>query len=171
MSSTVAPGRRTGIVQPADLMPTILELVELPVPEACQGRSFVKVLAGAQGTGRQVAVSGGAIDVAQATEASLTVQDEVWCLVDRPERARRELYDKESDRAEEHDVASEHPQQVERLHRALLGFLEAHEAHPALVRWFESGEKGDTSGYQHRPPYLAEYQRYFNLALDVGPTS
>ena len=162
------PGRRTGIVQPADIMPTLLELAEVPIPDSCQGRSFAGMITGSEDVGRAVAVSGGAIDVAAAEDSSVTVQDERWCLVDRPDPARRELYDKEVDRAEEHDVIGDHPAEAERLHQALLDFYRHHEAHPALVRWFESGEKGDLSGYQHRPPYLANYQPYFRLALDTN---
>jgi len=161
------PGRRMGVVQPADLMPTILELANLPIPETCQGRSLVRMIAGPDDVGRQVAVSGAAIDVTTAEDASLTVQDGRWCLIDRPDPSRRELYDKEADRAEERNVIAGHPQEAERLHRCLLDFLAGHEAHPALVRWFESGAKGDTSGYQHCPAYLAHYKPYFQLALDV----
>ena len=163
----VEPGRRTGIVQPADLMPTILDLAGIPIPDICQGRSFAKMITGSEDTGRQVAVSGQAIDVASAQDAFLTVQDERWCLIDRPDASQRELYDKRSDRSEEHDVIAERPQEADRLHRALLGFLADHGAHPALVRWFQSGEKGDTTGYQHRPAYLTNYRPYFQLALDV----
>ena len=163
------PGRRASIVQPADLMPTILELAGIPIPADRQGRSFASAITGPEDedTGREVAVSGGAVDVATAQDAQLTVQDARWCLIDRPDAAKRELYDKHTDRAEERDVIAHNPQEAERLHRALLDFLANHEAHPALVRWFESGVKGDISDYQHRPPYLARYKPYFQIALDI----
>jgi arylsulfatase A-like enzyme len=165
------PGRWSGIVQPADIMPTLLELSGLPIPEGRQGRSFARTISGPDATppggGREVAVSGGAIDVARAPDAQFTVQDGRWCLIDRPDPARRELYDKEADRAQEHDVIAAHPQEAERLHRALLDFMATHEAHPALLRWFESGEKGDTSDYRHVPAYLEAYLPYFVLALDA----
>jgi len=117
--------------------------------------------------GREIAVSGAAIDVAAAQDAHLTVQDTRWCLIDRPDPARRELYDKNADHGQERDVIADHPQETERLHRALLDFLARHGAHPALVQWFECGVKGDTSGYQHRPEYLARYQPYYEIALDI----
>jgi arylsulfatase A-like enzyme len=160
-------GRRKGIVQPADIMPTILDMAMIPEPEACQGQSFIHALIGGQDLGREVAVSGGAIDVAHAEGAQLTVQDERWCLIDRPDPARRELYDKMADRGEEHDIVAGFPQEVERLHGKLLAFLASHEAHPALVQWFETGVKGDTNDYQHRPEYLASYKPYFQIALDI----
>jgi arylsulfatase A-like enzyme len=168
------PGRREGLVQPADFMPTLLELTGLPIPETCQGRSFTAAIAGTDDPGREVAISGPAIDVAAAEDAYLTVQDKRWCLIDRPDAARRELYDKTVDRAEEHNLIAGHAgdvedarQAAERLHQALLDFLRHHQAHPALVRWFERGEKGDTGDYQHRPAYLANFKPYFQLALDT----
>jgi arylsulfatase A-like enzyme len=164
----IAPGRRiAGIVQPADLMPTVLDLAMLPEPQTCQGQSFAHMMVGEKNIGREVAVSGAAIDVATAQDAHLTVQDERWCLIDWPDVARRELYDKGEDRGQEHNVIADHPQEAERLHRALLDFLLRHGAHPALVQWFESGEKGDTGDYRHRPEYLDDYQPYYELALDA----
>jgi arylsulfatase A-like enzyme len=154
-------------VQPADLMPTILDLAGVPAPSSCQGRSFVDVLRGETDAHRTVAVSGGAIDVSTAQDADLTVQDSRWCLIDRPDPGRRELYDKAVDPAQERDVLADHGPEVERLHEALIGFLRAHEAHPALVRWFDEGVKGDTSTYRHRPPYLETFAPYFDHALDV----
>jgi arylsulfatase A-like enzyme len=160
------PGRRQGIFQPADLMPTILELADVPVPATCQGRSFAASIRAGEDTGRPVAVSGAAVDVAAATDAMITVQDERWCLVDRPDKTKRALYDKATDRIQDHNISAQHPAEAERLHAALLDFLQAHEAHPALVRWFECGEKGDTGDYQHVPDYLKNYKNYFMNALD-----
>jgi arylsulfatase A-like enzyme len=162
----MTPGRRAALVQPADLMPTLLELAELPVPESCQGRSFVGVLDGCEDRAREVTVSGTAIDLTRAEDASLTMQDEQWCLIDRPDPSQRELYDKYEDCAEENNVIASHPQETERLHQAGLGFLAAHEAHPGWIRWFETGAKGDLSDYRHHDPYLDAFVPYFMRALD-----
>jgi arylsulfatase A-like enzyme len=162
----MAPARRSAIVQPPDLMPTLLELADLPVPESCQGRSFVQVLNRSEDRAREVAVSGTAVDLARADDASLTVQDERWCLIDRPDATGRELYDKDSDRAEMTDVIASHPQEAKRLHQATLDFLASHEAHPAWVHWFEHGSKGDLNDYRHHDPYLDAFMPYFVRALD-----
>jgi arylsulfatase A-like enzyme len=148
-------------------MATILDLAGVPLPDACEERSLAPMITSSEDSGRGVAVSGSAIDVASVDDAALTVQDGRWCLIDRPDQARWELYDKRSDRAEEHNVIASYAGEADRLHRAVLDFLTSHGAHPALVRWFESGEKGDTSDYVHRPPYLANYKPYFRLALDI----
>jgi arylsulfatase A-like enzyme len=161
------PGRRSGIVQPPDILPTILELCDVPLPEGLQGRSFAPlVTAGEDAPFRDVAISGGAIHVARQEEAHLTAQDARWCLVDWTDPAKRELYDKSVDRAETHNVAAEHPQEVARLHAAVVQFLRTHEAHPALVQWFETGVKGDTTGFRWCDPYLDHYVQYFMRALD-----
>jgi arylsulfatase A-like enzyme len=163
----VAPVRRSGIVQPADLMATVLDLVGVPVPGEGEEASIAAMITGEDDSGRPVAVSGAAVDVGTADDAALTVQDERWCLIDRPDSSRRELYDKNSDRAEEHNVIGLHPDEADRLHRALIEHLSDHGAHPALVEWFKNGEKGDTADYVHRPPYLRNFRPYFTLALDV----
>jgi hypothetical protein len=153
-------------------MPTLLELAEIPVPDACQGRSLVEMIAGDRDTGREVAISGVGVDLTWGQRmgygnVTITAQDERWCLIDSPDASRRELYDKKVDRAEEQNVISEHPQEARRLQRAVLDFLANHDAHPAWVRWFETGDKGDLSGYQHRSPYLAKFMPYFMFALDM----
>ena len=165
----VQAGRRAAIVQPADLMPTVLDLAGLPIPDARQGRSLAEMITGSASTGRDVAVSGVGFDLASTgrDKINFTVQDERWCLIAWPDRSQWELYDKGVDRSEDHNLISDCPREAERLHRALLDFLASHEAHPALVRLIEAGEAGDLGDYQHRPTYLANFRPYWVLALDA----
>lgn len=163
----VKPGRRSGIIQPADIMPTILELAGVEAPESCQGQSFAHMITDNQDSGREIAVSGVAINVADAQKGEMVVQDQRWCLIDRTNPLQRELYDKETDRAEEHNIIDQHPQEAERLHNALLNFLNEHEAHPALIEWFQTGVKGDTSDYRHVPEYLKNFQPYWKGSLNI----
>ncbi len=161
------PGRRAGIVQPADIMPTVLDLLGQESPDSVQGWSFAEAITGSGDAGREVAISGRAEDLRHADNAVITVQDARWCLLDSAAPSKRELYDKESDQMEEHNVIDQHPAEVERLHAALIAFLRAHDAHPALVEWFETGEKGDLVGYRARPEWLEDFRPYFAFALDV----
>jgi len=160
----VKPGRRSGIVQPADTMPTILELAGLEIPEACQGVSFADMVTGERNEHRDVAVSGGAINP-NSPRAMLTIQDKRWCLIDTPDPANRELYDKQSDPEEENNIIAEHPEEVSRLHQAALDFLREHEAHESIIQWFETGEIGDTSTYKPMPPRPSGYYTYFRDIL------
>ena len=157
----VKPGRRQGIVQPGDLMPTILEAAGTGAPETCQGRSLLPTLTGEQDGGRDVAVTG-----SSHLNGGVAVQDTRWCLLDYPERDRRELYDKRSDRAQEHNVISQHPEESMRLHEKLLAFLRDHEAHPGLVEAFETGKKGDAREYFPCPDFLRGFKAYWNNMLD-----
>jgi len=153
-------GRSSAIVQPADTMPTILDLAGLGVPEVCQGRSFAGIVKGDQDELREVAVSGGAINP-NAPRAILTVQDKRWCLIDFTDPSNRELYDKQADPEEENNIISDHPEEANRLHEAGVDFLRNHEAHESIIQWFETGEKGDTSTYQQIPPRPSGYKAYF----------
>ncbi len=154
------PGRSSAIVQPADTMPTILDLAGLDIPETCQGRSFADIVKGEKDELREIAVSGGAINP-NAPRAILTVQDKRWCLIDFTDPANRELYDKQADPEEENNIINDHPEEVSRLHQAGLDFLRNHEAHESIIQWFETGEKGDTSTYEQIPPRPSGYKAYF----------
>ena len=155
------PGRRQGMVQPADIMPTILEAAGLAIPETCQGRSLLPILTGDRDDGRDVAVTG-----SFSLGNGMAAQDACWCLLDYSERDRRELYDKRSDRDQEHNVIAQYPQEAERLHEKLLVFLREHEAHPGLVEAFETGKKGDPREFFPRPDFLRGFKYYWNNMLD-----
>jgi hypothetical protein len=45
--------------------------------------------------------------------------------------------------------------------------LKEHGAHPALVEGFQTGEKGDASGYRHVPEYLKNFVPYWKNSLNV----
>ena len=157
-------GRRSGIVQPADTMPTMLELAEVEIPETCQGKSFADMIVGDKDECRDVAVSGVAINP-QAPASILTVQDKRWCLIDHTDPEKRELYDKQNDPEEENNIIDKHPEEAKRLHKATLDFLKNHGAHESIIQWFETGEKGDTSTYQQIPPRPSGYHAYFQDIL------
>jgi len=53
----VEAGHRTAIVQPMDIMPTILELAGIDIPETVHGSSFAQVLTGAKDEHRRFAIS------------------------------------------------------------------------------------------------------------------
>ena len=156
------PGRRAGIVQPADWMPTVLEAAGVDVPETCRGASFFPMLAGEREGGREVAVTG-----STGLKAGVAVQDERWCLLDYADFARRELYDKDCDREEEHNVIDAHPEEAERLHRKFLGFLREHEAHPGLIECYEAGREEDDARFYPRPDFLRNFQPYWKNLLEV----
>ncbi len=162
---TGAGKRFNALAQAPDIMPTILDLAGLPIPDTVQGKSLLPVLRGEAEDIRELAFSGTAPN-ATADQALITVRDGRWMLHDFTDRDRWELYDGENDPAQECNVIEEHPQEADRLHGGLLEFLKTHDAPPQIVRWFETGDKGDMTGYRYRPPGYENFETYWNWILD-----
>jgi len=124
-------------VENLDLMPTLLDLSELPLPEEAQGQSLLPLLASSN-----PAELGWASRPAFAERhlAPVAFEDdknptESWAMVDgdwklirngvRPAgRPEFELYDHRQDPLNLHDVAAEHPEIVERMAATLEAWHE-----------------------------------------------
>ncbi len=135
-----APGleqRRVGaLVETVDLMPTLLQLLEidLPAQAAVAGRSLVPLITGDRDEWRRVVFS-------SAKAVSLRYEDRGydlnparkiysarsrdWKLINYPgmDQDYWELYDLQSDPMERHDVAAQYPERVEELRIALANWL------------------------------------------------
>jgi arylsulfatase A-like enzyme len=129
------PGVPAGVrieptVQAIDLMPTILELAGLEAPERIQGQSLMPLIRGEAGWRDRPAVteklpepvrSEGEIDL----ESYAIIAGE-WKLIHNRQRPAEtpefELYDHRADPLNLHDVASEHPDVVERLAAQIEGW-------------------------------------------------
>ena len=80
-------GRKNAVVQPQDVMPTILDLAGINVPEGVNGRSFSKVLKGETDAHRDVAVSAAFL---KGISTKATVAKSPWraILLPREQSAR-----------------------------------------------------------------------------------
>jgi arylsulfatase A-like enzyme len=125
-------------VQTVDLMPTLLELSRLPVPQGVQGHSLVPLLSGG-GSGERGTVRASASNsrpaISEKAEtkhsggppprdtASEAVIDGGWKLIHNTKRpdgkAEFELFDHAKDPLDAHDVSAAHPDQVARLTKML----------------------------------------------------
>jgi arylsulfatase A-like enzyme len=133
----VPAGRITEPVQLLDLMPTVLDLVGLPLPSEAQGHSTVPLIAGVEGWRPRPAVSekpaaeGPMVPPPREVE-SFAFQWEGYKLIHNTQRPSGmpefELYDARTDPLDQHDVAAEHPQVVERLAGMLADWKRAAEA-------------------------------------------
>jgi len=117
--------RRSEIVQPPDICPTILEAAGVAVPDDMMGRALTPLLE--PGTSaqwdRKVAVSGSALSDSPDRVPPITVTDGRWSLhlgAGHPP----ELYDMASDPAEGKNVFGENPDKVAELHAGLIELLE-----------------------------------------------
>ena len=139
-----APGRvpkGTRVEEPVqliDVMPTLLDLSGLRVPDAAQGQSLRPLLGGAPGGGTVSAGGGwkrrpviaerqpiGRDDFPNVAEM-YSIMDGGWKLIQNvkrpPGKPEFELFDFYKDPLDQKDVAAQHPDVVARLARGLDGF-------------------------------------------------
>ena len=155
------------LVQPADLAPTLLDLAGIDVPDFMQGESYLPLLKGESCQIRDVAISASAPNATKET-AVIIARDQRWQLIDEPDPANRVLHDLDEDPGQTHNVAPDHPDVVERLHAAVVDFLKTHEAQRPVVRWFETGDKGDLTGYVAGRPGYERFHSYWQHIWDSG---
>jgi arylsulfatase A-like enzyme len=156
--------RIQGIVQPPDILPSILEALELPVAEEIEGNSFWPLVTGsverindcafssrfpptagdASYTPVEGAVFDGWVGSDRIVEAS-TVTDDQWALICAPGERTSLLFDIQRDPDQENNVIDQHPDVAERMHRKWIGFLEAHGAPESRIRPFREGFFGQRS--------------------------
>ena len=149
----MSAGRRIGgLIQPADLAPSILDMLGIEPPDemAVQGHSWLPLLDGRRRSIRRAAISAfhprqGPIDGCHnhvspdGQWTTATVTDRRWQLIDFPEPERRELYDLTAVRGSLRNVLNGNERVADRLHGELLGFLRRHDAPQWLRRVFRHG--------------------------------
>lgn len=130
------PLRVSEPVQLIDVMPTILDLLGLPMPEMVQGQSLAGFVRGQPFHRRGAVVSSRFASphflghVPENGTDIFTMMDANWKLIFRP-RAKKvhlkemELYDRRADPKETRDVAAEHPQQAEQIRREIGRWIDA----------------------------------------------
>ena len=153
------------LVQFPDLAPTVLDLAGIEAPDAMQGASYLPLLKGEPCEVREVAISANTPNARQET-AVVTARDQRWQLIDQPDPARRVLHDLQEDPEQTRNVVEANPEVAERLHAAVVDFLRTHEAQEQIVRWFETGDKGDMAGYVAGRPGYERFYSYWQHILD-----
>ncbi len=119
-----APRRVEAIVQPPDLMPTILDLCGVEHPPAMHGRSFYPLISGEARAHRDYAFSSYTlIPTPKAPVSKTTVTHGSWTLIIGTD-GTAELYNLENDPHQQNDVIAEHPAIARDLHTAFMGFLD-----------------------------------------------
>lgn len=120
-------GRESDVLlQPTDVMPTILELGGGSLPEGYQihGRSVLPVLRGEVEEIRELAVTSWQLSEDPETLAYNTITDGEWTLIHGGANAPVELYHLPDDPHEENNVTANYPEVVERLHQGYVELLE-----------------------------------------------
>jgi arylsulfatase A-like enzyme len=129
-------GRRvSALTQPVDILPTLMEWFQLPLPSGVHGKSLLPLATRRCEPIRQYAVSG--LQVGDARDWVL--QTPQWKLIlPAPSAAedavqRAQLFEKPDDRWEVNDLRAKHLEWAEHLEQCLHGFVEAAAADGPLV--------------------------------------
>ena len=138
--SMAAPGSRlAGLVQAPDLMPTVLELCDVPVPSEMdlEGASLVPLLEGESDGPRSLAITATTADVGGGwvhTRAPAVTDGQWKLLVDESDGdGGPELYRIADDPGEAVNLIDSDRGEARRIHAAMLDWLAAHDATPAAL--------------------------------------
>jgi arylsulfatase A-like enzyme len=144
-----------GIVQPPDILPSILEFLGIPTPPEVQGKSFWPLVTGDKerihayafssrfppkvDDPTYIPVEGAAFDgwvgSDRIVEPSTVTSDE-WAYICAPQGMPSELYNLKRDRDQERNVIDEFPQIAQGMHKEWIAFLESRRASQSRIRPF-----------------------------------
>ncbi len=132
------PGRTKAIVSAPDLMPTVLDLVGIGIPDTVQASSVACIVRRGKGRGRPFALSSMPLyNPGQVTHAvdmigrsvkeypQSTITSGSWTMLYACEGMPVELYNLKSDPGQKRNVARQHPNVVKRLHRMFFDLIKA----------------------------------------------
>jgi arylsulfatase len=120
----LARGESEGPVQLIDVLPTIIELAGLPVPEGIDGTSLAPIVRGeAEGSGRpafsELFTQCGPWKVPDCERSGVAVQTQRFRFAVSNREPAGVLHDLAADPLQERDVSAQHPEEAER-HRSLI---------------------------------------------------
>jgi len=121
----VKGGRRCqALVQPVDLMPTLVEMSGAEPPEGLHGRSLLPVLRGETDKVRDLAVSSPTLPTDPEYLVYSTITDGEWALIHGGARGKSELYHLRRDPSQAYNVIAEYSEVAQRLSEGYLALLE-----------------------------------------------
>ncbi len=125
-------------VQLIDVMPTVLDLLAVPIPEMVEGQSLTPFVKGQPFQRRGPVMTSRFADpeaqkigvVPENRIDALALLDANWKLIYRDKAkevglSKVELYDRRADRGETKNIASQHPQDVDRMMTEIGKWMEA----------------------------------------------
>ncbi len=140
----VSGGRTAFLTQPVDILPTILDLTGVALPEGLHGISLKPLLYGQElAPAREVAVTSPGLTDDPASPVCSTITDGRWALQYRGPDYPAELHDLDQDPAQTRNVYAEERGEAERLHLAYLELLHRAGAAPERVALRDRLPDGD----------------------------
>jgi len=132
--------RVKALVQPCDLMPTILDALRVKGPRL-HGRSWLPLLAGAKPRVWDVVYSSkcnASGSRASNTATWLTATTDRWTYVAAEPGHKPELYDLKTDPHQKRNLAAKNPEVVKKLQAGVVEFLCSQKAEPEYVARYEN---------------------------------
>ena len=143
----VSPGVYSGLSSAIDVMPTVLDLLGLAIPDFVQGRSLAPAMGDATRSGRDYVVSSIPFanpgDAVQSVDNFLrdlkeppvtTVTAGHWSLLYSPAPGVSQLYDLASDPHQLDNVIERHTDVAREVHRLLVEFMRETDVPDRLLR-------------------------------------
>jgi arylsulfatase A-like enzyme len=149
--------RVSGIVQPPDVLPTVLDAMGVGIPNQVEGRSFLPLMDGSRGD-RPYAFSsrfppaaalpgyrsgdGAAFDGWVGSDRNVepsTVTGDEWAYLAAPVGMSSELYNLRDDPGQTQNVLDSHRDVADRMREAWIAFLRQHGASDERIRPFLDG--------------------------------
>ena len=119
-------GKRSDLlVQPVDMMPTLLEIFGLRAPDGLHGRSFLPALKGDAPNERKIAVTSGTLFADPSFTVYSTITDGEWVLNYGGEGGEALLHHLASDPGQERNVIRQEREKAVGLHSEYLKLLQA----------------------------------------------
>lgn len=110
-----------------DVLPTILQLADLEIPDELPGRSLTPLLTGDGEANDRPALS----ERVHLPPEQIALRDGRWTYMFTPRTGERRLYDAVADPSEQDDLAAIRPELTERLHQRLIARMERLDAEAA----------------------------------------
>jgi len=142
MMARVPEGRKgtriSSLVQPVDIMPTIMELAGIPLAGPVDGVSLVPLLHGGEIDERPIVVTSAALSGDPNKPVCSAINDGEWTLQYRGPSYPAELHNLRDDPAQAHDLYAERRDVAKRLHQEYLELLRRVGTNPRKLALVES---------------------------------
>ena len=132
----IVPGIYSGLTSAVDLMPTVLDILNVAIPSRVEGKSLLPMIFDKTSPGREYVVSAHPFinahdqlrsvdDVIRLTEkaSTATVTTDEWSLLYTLDSGLSELYNLKTDPKQEKNVIAKNSKKARELHQLLVKFL------------------------------------------------
>ncbi|MBN2060661.1 MAG: sulfatase [Deltaproteobacteria bacterium] len=132
----ISSGSYSGLTSAVDLMPTVLDILDIEIPSRVEGKSLLPMVKDQSAAGRDYVVSAHPFinagdklrsvdDITRVIEkdSTATVTTDEWSLLYNVDPGASELYHLPSDPHQERNIINEKPEKARELHQILIQYM------------------------------------------------